>query len=558
MLARVGESAFGGNTVLIERSVDGGATWTAARLPVTSTTSFPHDGAITPPEEGPGGSLLFTVDKTLVMADPDLANARRVTTPGSAPRVVCDARRQCLVGYDDPARAGERVAATFDGSTFGDPRPGLPLQAVATGDGTVVGLRTSGPGATVRSRDLGRSYDDLPLLDDGEWLRAPPPQLARRVGERIDLTADGLTWHSVLRPPSPNPLVLMQAAPGGAIGLTKDGRVWRQRDGRWTSWDASTLEPTAVATSGPAEIVVGYGGLLRRTPEGTRRVVRVGDDGSVHIGGRRVASVSAGAEWSLAARGPLVLAWAPVRDREGSRTKDLGGLLRSTDGGRSFRRIASARSTDALQIVDARTVYRTDRSGLYVSHDGGRRFRLRNRLDLLQSGFDEGGLAFSTPRSGVVGRSVTRDGGRTLTPVPLVPGGERLLAARGGAVLESGPFQVPIVARRLLDSAARPRVTLRLRGGTRWARGVRFAEISGTVSDVPAGTVVDVVAASTRLGIRRHQAVDALRTDERGRFSGSILLRTARDRLLQARTPGVVGDERTVLGARSRWLVASR
>ncbi|WP_138974335.1 WD40/YVTN/BNR-like repeat-containing protein [Patulibacter medicamentivorans] len=557
VLVREGESAFGVSTVLIERSVDGGRTWTAAQLPVKSAASFPDDGAVTPPEGGPGDSLLFAVDGTLVVADADLANARRVTTPGSAPRAVCDAQRRCLVGYDDPTRAGERIAATFDGTAFGSPRPGLPLQAVAAGDGTVVGLRTSGSGTTVRSRDLGGSYDDLPLIDDGEWLRAPPPQLARRVGERIDLTLDGVDWRSISHPPSASPLVAVHLAPGGAIGLAEDGRVWRQHDGRWTSWDASALEPSAVATSGAAELVAGFAGLLRRTRAGTRRVVQVAEDGTVRIGGRRVAWVPAAAEWSLAARGPLVLAWTRVGD-EGRRMPDLGGLLRSTDGGRTFRRIASARSTDALQIVDARTVYRTDRSGLYVSHDGGRRFRLRNRLDLLADGVDEGGLAFSTPRSGVVGRSVTRDGGRSLTPVPFVPGGERLLGAHGAAVLESGPFQVPMAARHLLDTAVRPRMTLRLRSRSRWGRGVVAAEVSGTLSDAPAGTVVDLVAAPTRSGIRRHQAIDTLVTDERGRFSGSVQLRTERDRLLQAWFPGVVEGDRTVLGARSRWLAVPR
>lgn len=552
---------------VLERSTDDGATWTRTELPGVPTPEAVAAGA-TPVAVGrpqtTGDAVVVPVGNAVLVSRDDLRTFTAATAPGEHPQALCDADG-CLVGLTTGGERSEprqAFAVPFDGSAFGARLPALPLSAQRPAPGSVLGIAASdggspAPEGVVRSDDGGRTYrPSAGTVGPVRWL--PPgsgPLRARLAGATIEASSDGVRWSAVPLPRPDLTVAQVAAAPGGLLLLDDAGTVWRRQGGAWRSWSARAILPRAVAADGDAVLVAGARGLLRRSGGRTTRVL-------VRRGARIAGA--AGPRTTLprgltgvALRGRLAFAWGADDDRTAPRVPGAGGLLRSADGGRTWRRLPGPPHTDDLQIVSSRTVLRTHRSSLYASDDAGHRFARRGRVEGT-SRTKVARLAFHGPRAGVVGTSVTTDGGRSLTRIPLVPDGTDLLALAGRGVVQAGPLGAVLRAPRLLEDARVPRLSARAIRRSRkepGGLGIRNLDVRGRIRATGMSAEVEIVTTHAPGAAVRVSEVQPVSGDDRldSSFEGTVRFRPGRDRLWRVQTAGGVGPDGTALGTETAW-----
>jgi photosystem II stability/assembly factor-like uncharacterized protein len=179
--------------------------------------------------------------------------------------------------------------------------------------------------------------------------------------------------------------------------------------------------------------------------------------------GASAPSALAGVHWRVVHRGGAadLRAISPVGGRVAWASGSLGTVLRTIDGGRSWRRVGP-RGTRALEFrglhaFDARRAVAMsvgDHPGdfrIYLTADGGRHWRVTNRNRNAQAFYDcmtffdrRHGLVLSDPVDGRFRILLTHDGGRhwRIDParnVPLANEGEYGFAASNTCITTAGP-----------------------------------------------------------------------------------------------------------------------
>jgi photosystem II stability/assembly factor-like uncharacterized protein len=434
---------------IVERTTDAGRTWRALAIPAVlgrGGTRVPADVHGYTVAVRADGVLLLGAGRTVLAstdagdhfiahdlpADPAPPPGSGRAAEGTVKRFVCDAAGACVVsiGSSDATDIGRVLQA----GAFGPPVAAPPeFEVSSPAPGVVVGLRFLGGGdykrgpprwELVRSDDLGVT----PYRPAAEWY-----------GGRMALDADGVlssaTPDGVLRsvdggatfgvpgvPGDPSGGAFVATA-GGPVGLGADGGLWRLVGGAWTPAGripAPESSPALVDAGKDGVLVVGARRIHRLTPEGrveelrhpaagrSRAALRVdGRGGTVLLRGSRAdgsrpfayRSADGGRSWT-AIRGraaALLAAAGPVRFLDGRVGVALRGdtLVRTTDGGRSFRPVA------AVPVLDATEEFGPDDEPLE------------------RGSFD---LSFSDRLHGLVmttsGLLRTDDGGRRWTPLP--------------------------------------------------------------------------------------------------------------------------------------------
>jgi photosystem II stability/assembly factor-like uncharacterized protein len=429
----------------LERTLDAGRTWRALALPPVlgpDGSRVPADPYGRPVAVRADGVLLVGTGRTVLAsadagdsftahdlpADPAPPPGAGRVGAGTLKRIVCDPAGACVVGVG-PNGAPEFGRVLRDGA-FGPPVAAPPeADAASPAPGVVVGLRFLGGGdykrgpmrwQLVRSDDLGAT----PYRPAAEWY-----------GGRMVLGADGLlsavTADGAPRAADGGAAVGVPGLPGdasggarvstagGPVGLAADGGLWRFVGGAWAPV-ARIPQPepqSLLVDAGPGGVlVVGLRRLHRLTPGDrveelrhpaagrTRLVQRVdGRDGTVLLrmsradgsGALAYRSADGGRRWApIRGRAATLLAAAgAVRFVDGRVGMALRGdtLLRTADGGRSFRRVARVPVLDATEELgpDDEPLERgsfdltfSDRlhglvmttSGLLRTDDGGRRW----------------------------------------------------------------------------------------------------------------------------------------------------------------------------------------
>lgn len=558
----------------LERSDDGGGTWTTVDVPgVPTRNPFVDESAraaaVGTPGTLAGGAVVVPVGDGLAVSDDDLRTFRRVVPPGADPRVLCDPVGACLVDVLDPERPGQRFAVPFDGHVFGDRRPHLPDQVVASAGGVLIGVgpgpvsgTTIGPPggpAVVRSEDGGRSWAADPRIPGG--VAAIPTTgagtlRARTAAGRLELTRDGVAW-TVVPLPGIDPLVAVAGTSRSPVALDLRGRVHEWADGRWSSWSAAAVGPRAVAVAGDLTVVAGRDGVLVRTASGVRRTLRIAD-GRVR-GVRGTALVLGRGFGGVAARGRTLFAWGVEDGRTPPDDPAEGGVVRSGDGGRTWRRVRGPRYADDVQLLDGGVVLLGSRARLWRSSDGGRRFSVRARVPA-STGSVPARVGFVDARRGVVRGSATDDGGRTFVRLPVPPGGTDVLGlGDGGDLVASGPLGAILRVPGVLAAGGRPRIVASAEGGRPRTRRTPIA-VSGRATNLPVGTEIAFeVAASSAARARESTARVAVVAVD-GTFHGAVGPRTRDERVWRARTVETprVRIARTVLGVGSGWVGVPR
>lgn len=445
----------------LERSEDRGATWRRVwtRPVVAGQYHGPSEvrslgvlasGAVVLGLAEPNESL--RTDGTVVVVDPVSGEATTHTFPAPLPVVSCDAAGACSVQSGD--RLGPERRATFDGTTFGPLSP--PVPRTSPGDATVfhdhhVVVRASGGGWTT-TRD-GRRVAALPAPPTG----SPPRSVAQ--------------------------------APDGVVALFDDGTVWRLRDGRWALLvGAASIDPWAVAASGSQVLVAGRRGVARVVGGRLVREIR-GDDRAVGVAGAP-RTLTPRFE-HLDVRGSSVVAWARD-DSNGD-----GQVVRSTDGGRTWRQLRSLPTADDVQQLPGRTIVASEGATLLVSRDDGRSFRVGGYVDVgLDPGYSRAFVHFRSPREGVVavpdgGAFLTRDGGRTFQAL-VRPGGAGAELARltADGVITDGPLGTVLFGSRPFAGVRPTSIRVRITRTERAPRGRVRVTYAGRTRGVPAGSTL--------------------------------------------------------------------
>ncbi|WP_022928009.1 hypothetical protein [Patulibacter americanus] len=458
-----------GTGVAVERSVDGGRTWSrlATRpspgdwdLRTVTSLGVLASGEIVAPLSGPFGTDP-AAEGTLVVLAPEGRIVREVRVPGRSPVVSCGTTGGCMVGAEDPS--GARVWRDFDGASLGPRRP---------------------PSPEVSASDTSQTFDDhrtVVRIAAGAW----------------STSRDGMTWTTVPTPPSTDGPLAVATAPGGLVALLGDDTVWRLHGRRWTRLATVSRLADTVAWAGRDVLVAGEQGIDRIRGRTVVREVRGHGAGVAGVSGRtRGLDVAFN---HLDVRGSRVLAWQSSSDSPRHQ------MVRSDDAGRSWRRVRSVAAVDDLQSVSARTIVASHGSTVLVSRDGGRRFRrvgtadglaLERPLDPTPHGAF---VAFRTARTGLLGTGddlfLTRDGGRTFEAVPR-PAAETTFArlTRGG-VLTDGPLGMLVRGATPKTAQRQTALDLRIVRVRRARNGAVRVAFRGRAQGVPAGEELSIVAA---------------------------------------------------------------
>ncbi|MDO9410289.1 hypothetical protein [Patulibacter sp.] len=546
----------------LQRSVDGGASWQGVKVPGPPTDSdaaplvdaLPSiaglarraDGAVV---VGAGNAVLVSTDqgatftRRVVPIPDDLPGATGVLVKN----VVCGTAGGCVVGVTavgDPAR---QSALRFDGDAFGARVAALPdAEVTAPAADAVVGItrpQNAGP-RVLRSDDAGATaYRPLASGDDRTGSLGVHGLLAIASVGRLHVSSDqGKTWNDVALPATPN-LTRVASAGGKLVALADDGTLRRLDDGVWaTLADVSAIRPAALAVAGDTPVVVGARGVIRLTDPAKPAPVE--------------SSVLQGRGFTNAvAQGSTVLAWA----RRGSSLL----VVRSTDGGRTWKQSKLPKSTDDVQLVSAKTAYALDGRTLYRSTDGAKTFKRRAIVPNLGAagpdtrGAGDPSLEFSSDRDGVLitpaGAFVTRDGASTLRVLP-TPGATTPPVAAvfgSGVVLQDSVLGAVFRNTSLLGSKA-PTLTLRTAGkAKKGKKGVRTATVVGVLKGAADDEPVSLVA--WRGGGRDTSVLRSVTPNADGSFRVTVRL-TKTQKGVQAWYRGAVLAERTDLSTVSKVL----
>lgn len=507
----------------LERSTDGGRTWTrlmtrrqnegyVAAQPIRSIGVLASGRIVVTF----GGTREITPGPPMVVViDPASGEVVDRTSPGDNPTVLCDPAGACLVNAGGDYN-GEQVpgrAYPFDGDTFGAPRRPLPLSPSSPRPGVVVGLRSayaadavgsSDTTSIVRSGDGGATYTASPTRATGTF--DDHRVTVRALEHAWHVSRDGVRWATYAPPPTTSPPIATASAPGGIVALFANHSVRRLRAGRWgPAIDASTIEPVDVAVTGETILVAGPNGVARVVhrrivPEirGSRGRIR-GVDGSV----KALGSAFTGLETS----GRTIVAWY-ASDRLDEVDANYGtNVVRSQDGGRTWRTMRSIPGITDLQMLSSRTFYASLGERFYVSRDAGRTFQLRGALDDLTFLDPAWGVnaryvvRFRDRDYGVVsadfaGTFVTHDGGRSFEALPSPRGPFAAFArpTRRGLLVD-GPMGTLITNPDPFAALRRTHVDLRVTRTIRTTSRETTVRLSGRTRGIPAGAAITLFSA---------------------------------------------------------------
>jgi hypothetical protein len=546
----------------LQRTVDGGASWQGVKVPGPPTDAdaaplvdaLPSiaglakraDGAIV---VGAGNAVLVSTDqgatftRTVVPIPDDLPGATGVTVKN----VVCGTAGGCVVGVTaagDPAR---QSALRFDGAAFGARVAALP-DAEVTGPAAdaIVGItRPASSGARVLRTDDAGATAYLPLAsgDDRTGSLGVHGLLAIASVGRLHVSSDhGASWSDVALPATPN-LTRVASAGGKLVALADDGTLRRLEGGDWAKLaDVSAIKPAALAVSGETPIVVGARGVVRLTDPAKPAPVE-----SNVLQGRGFTSV--------VAQGNTVLAW-------GRRGKGLL-VVRSTDGGKTWKQSKLPAATDDVQLVSAKTAYALDGRTLYRSTDGAKTFKRRAIAPMLGDagpdthGGGEPSLEFSSDQSGVLitpaGAFVTRDGAKTLRVLP-TPGATTppVAAVFGSGVVLQDSVLGAVFRNDALLKATAPTLTLRTAGKPKKGKkGTRTLTVVGVLKGAADDEPVTLV--SYRGAGKDTAVVRSVTPNADGSFRVSVRLAKS-EKGVQAWYRGAVLADRTDLSTVSKVL----
>lgn len=531
----------------LQRTDDGGVTWTGVKVPgpggppaplVDSLPSLaglsvrPGNGLLV----GAGGVLLVSYDggqtftRVAAPIPDDLPGAASVTIYA----VICDASGACVVGVQAPD--GRRSGLRFDGGAFGARVAAPPVVASQSpAAGTIVGLADS---LVVRTTDLGATpYKPFASSDAPGSLGVHGLVAIAKTG-RLHVSSDhGASWSDVALPETPEAFQVASAG-GALIALADDGTLLQLEGGSWKKHaDLNAIKPRGLAVAGATPIVVGARGVVRLTDPASPKPIR-----STVLAGRGFNAV--------AAKGKVVVAW------------NSGVAVRSADGGKTWRRSSMPKGIADVQIVSSKLAYAVAGNTLYRSANGAKSFKRLLGLPDLGNGAPGGdsrapSIEFTSAKAGTIitsrGGFYTRDGGKHVAVLP-TPGSRTPAAASvfgNGAVIQDEELG-SVFRSSSLFGAKPPKLTLVRSGSVRKGKGGRrtikvVGILDGAVSDGP----VSVLSIDRRGATVRPQTTSTLNAD--GSFRVTITLGRS-ERGLQAWYRGAVRPTGTSLGATSKVL----
>lgn len=519
----------------LERSDDGGTTWTAVDVP--GPPAQPGGDAVPAKRvaggvsgvtgRGPGnvvaavmGAVISSTDggRTFVRRDlpavPGIADTSKIV-----PQIVaCDPTDGCLVELSVQTGSDvTRATLRFDGTSYGAVLPTPPpATTLALGGGVLSGIDLQS--GLVRSGDFGATYQTIAPASGGAGGFVGSHGLLAvqsSSGLRVSSTAgETVAWRAL---PVPDTAVIQMAGtPDDPWALVKGGSLLRLKDGAWTKVaDVGSVSPASLTLGADGPVVVGRRGVLR-VVDGA---VQVSD--SPALAGRALSGVTA--------RGKVAFAWGKTV------------LVRSADAGRTWTtvRLPESPVTD-VQVLGAKTAVALTAHGLLRTSDAGRRFVRGAALPPLEV-LDAYGprrapsLEFTTDRRGtiLVGTAAFRtgDGGATATLVP-APDARAplfLLPQRDGVQVQD-PRVDFVMGDPALLSGQKPSLTLR-RAGTVQRKTVgrgrskslrRTVTLVGRLKGAPVGSSVQI--ASVTKGGRYVDVEAAPTTNADGSFRTSITL----------------------------------
>ena len=543
-----------GGAQALQRTVDGGATWGGVPLPAPDGggTVDTRPTLTTIVRRGADGVVIAAGDQLLTSGDRGLTfSAVPVPVPDDLPGaagvvadgVACDPTGACVVRVRDSA--GSRTSALrFDGSAFGErvvAPPALDLQAPQPG--VVVGLTSRSDGEARRSADLGATPYRTIASGAQPRLLGVHGMLAVAQTGRLHVSDDGgAGWVDVALPDTPG-LTRVASLAGSLIALADNGKVLRHGDGAWTPFaDVSSVKPRTLAVAGSTAIVVGDRGIVRLTPDG-----KVTPASGTVIAGRGFTGV--------AARGGTVVAWA--------RGPKATLAVRSTNGGRTWKRSSLPKGVDDVQLVTAKVAYAIAGTTLHRSTNGGRTFRRRTVVPSLGSAGQASAadvvrpaIAFQNAVRGTLvtthGAFYTGDGGKRLVALP-TPGNQAPAAASlfGNGVLVQDVRRGTLLRAAGLLGRKQPSLTLRVHGKVKRRGRTRTVTVLGRIAGQPADSRVAVLSTDKAGATRSVEAVATTFADGSFRITAKL---GAKDRGLQAWYGGAVRPEGTALGAVSKVL----
>lgn len=496
------------------RTTDAGASWTpepdveagtVQRLRAVSPTTF----------------YAFGPNTLLRSADAGQTWQRRPAGDGTTiTGIGCAGDDLCLLSTD----RGDRLLRTIDGGGSAETITASTAALFAAGFATPTRAVAAGAGgATVISDDGGRNYAPVGGDIAGSFqfgLRlGPSAGVALALGARGQLartTDEGRTWRAinVATPADMQDASFSTTDAGYALDVR--GGLFRTTNGgsSWSPIDPGTTQaPRAVMTTGDTVLLAG--------PRGVRRA----------SGGGAFDLVGNAAVDSFDRGGSAVFAY-------GSRT-----IIRSTNRGRSWRRVKSPGRLRDVEMTSANAGYALDTTGrVWRTTNGGRRWS-----ELPGIGTDDGlALSFGSATSGYLTlRSYpadngvayvlrTTDGGRHWRPQRIAsgafPGTEGVIApsATRAYALTSTPAAGTGIVRSLFttgsggDAGTASRLSL-TPDRRRVSRGTRRITVRGALAGAQGGEPI-VVSARGRGSSRWNEQV-VIAGANGGRFTATFRVR---------------------------------
>jgi photosystem II stability/assembly factor-like uncharacterized protein len=490
------------------RTENGGQTWTAIRpAGITRVRDIQFINA----------SLAYAVtdNGTTPMAKTEDGGKTWTPVPLTGatglPRAIsCTSATACaIVAGRSSDGSGDLITWTADGGLTGTTlQPGVGLAGVAFASATRV-VAVGASGATLASNDAGHSFTRIGSAVPGEFvgLRQVSGQtLIAWVadGTLARSTDGGATWQALGAAPLSRVVDVSFVSASVGYLLSADGALQRTDDGG-ASW-----------------------GVVSGVVSGARALLATGPDTLLVVSRRGVLrSTDGGATFRRAGGGFASL-----------RGFDVGGLtlfaygpkalLASGDGGATWRTLRRPRrgSLISVDLVSAQVGYAV-RSGkaVFKTTDGGRSWKPLpgvGRDDVVQVSFGDArhGFLLLGTESDLGGVLRTSDGGRSWRPQVL---GKRpliavaALGANGGAALTEGLGHL-FATTTGGDAGARAALTIRVASKRRVGRRT-VVTVAGRLKPAPAGAGISVTARIGGTWVRKFAKVS------HGRFRTSWRLR---------------------------------
>jgi photosystem II stability/assembly factor-like uncharacterized protein len=372
------DSGVATSTSGIYRTTDGGASWSKVVRRTGGFTSAAFGDALGGLAVGSAGTVYKTLNGGLTWS---ATAAAAVAGPISLRQVVCLTARRCLV----TSETGDRVLSTTTGGVTWTAETFPQGSALAAGFPSTTSAVVAGAGGAVAvSEDGAVTWTGVGSRLTGEFTRLSgrSGRLAFAFGSRGALartTDGGQTW-TYLAPPTQHDLIDVSFA-GAEVGLALDsiGVVYRTADAgvTWLPVEiASSFSPQSVLALDDERVLLA----------GARGILRSTDGGASfrRVGGRAVRSAVL---LGLDRAGGSLFAYGPKN------------LLGSRDGGIRWQKLGRPdhRPLGMADFVSSRSAFALGK--------GGRLWRTRNRgrswRELVGAGTDGSfEIAFSSARNG--------------------------------------------------------------------------------------------------------------------------------------------------------------